>query len=156
MIQREIRYTYDEESWFVPLKQALEGVTAEQAHWRPEGASGNTIYETASHLLYYKERTVRLLKGNEPPKVLESNEASFTYYPGETEEEWQTIVSSLEEMSRELAAIVQTKTEKEYNELFAGKYTTGPAISDIALHDAYHAGQIVFLRKLQGEWPSQR
>jgi uncharacterized membrane protein len=27
---------------------------------------------------------------------------------------------------------------------------------DIMMHDAYHTGQIIQLRKMQGSWPSQR
>ena len=36
---------YDDNQWFVSLKTVLDGVTAEDADWRPDGAD-NTIRET--------------------------------------------------------------------------------------------------------------
>ena len=35
---------YDQNNWFVAVKSALEGLTAEEAAWKPEGAD-NTIWE---------------------------------------------------------------------------------------------------------------
>ncbi|MGE7057310.1 DinB family protein, partial [Paenibacillus glucanolyticus] len=29
-------------------------------------------------------------------------------------------------------------------------------IASLITHDAYHTGQIIFLRKLQGSWPAKR
>ena len=43
---------YDENNWFVSLKSVLDGVTAEQADWSPEG-TGNSIRETVNHLIFW-------------------------------------------------------------------------------------------------------
>lgn len=51
------------EDWYPPLKDALTGITAEQANWKPEGVAVNSIWETASHILFYKERLLAQLQG---------------------------------------------------------------------------------------------
>ena len=34
--------------------------------------------------------------------------------------------------------------------------SVGRWVNSLVLHDAYHTGQIMFIRKLQGSWPSRR
>lgn len=51
------------EDWYPPLKDALTGLTAEEANWKPEGVAVNSIWETASHILFYKERLLAQLQG---------------------------------------------------------------------------------------------
>lgn len=57
--------TFDKESWYAPLKPAIEGITAELAIWRPTGEATKTIWENLNHLIYYKERLVANLEGRE-------------------------------------------------------------------------------------------
>ncbi|TKI09613.1 DinB family protein, partial [Bacillus cereus] len=42
--------TFDKESWYAPFKHAIEGLTAEQAMWKPAGETTNTIWENVNHL----------------------------------------------------------------------------------------------------------
>jgi len=67
LLLREWDFCYDEEDWFPPLSEALKGLTAAQADWRPEGGSVNSIWETVHHLIFYKERLLTRLSGEEPP-----------------------------------------------------------------------------------------
>lgn len=45
---------YEKEDWYPPLTDALNGLTAEQANWRPEGEHVNTIAENLNHLIFIK------------------------------------------------------------------------------------------------------
>ena len=54
--------TFDKESWYAPFKHAIEGLTAEQAMWKPSGGATNTIWENVNHLIYYKERLAQTWK----------------------------------------------------------------------------------------------
>src|SRR4030095_17253073 len=43
---------YDTNGWFVATKNAIAGINAQQAAWKPEGAD-NSIHEIINHLNYY-------------------------------------------------------------------------------------------------------
>jgi hypothetical protein len=45
---------YNENGWFVAVRKAIEGVTAEQAAWKPEG-SDNSIWESLAHISYLQQ-----------------------------------------------------------------------------------------------------
>lgn len=42
---------FDKESWYAPLKNAIEAITVEQANWRPTGEATKTIWENVNHLI---------------------------------------------------------------------------------------------------------
>jgi hypothetical protein len=53
---------YNNNGWFVAVRNALEGVTALQAIWKPEG-SDNSIWETLAHISYYNNAYLQRFKG---------------------------------------------------------------------------------------------
>jgi len=53
--------TFDKESWYAPFKHAIEGLTAEQAMWKPSGEETNTIWENVNHLIYYGSGAKKLI-----------------------------------------------------------------------------------------------
>src|SRR6476469_9047419 len=53
---------YDEDGWFVSLRKALDGVTAEQAAWKPAGVD-NSIHETVNHLVFWNDRWLQRYRG---------------------------------------------------------------------------------------------
>lgn len=57
--------TFDKESWYAPFRDAIAGLTAEQAAWKPSGEATKTIWENVNHLTYYKERLTVNLEGRE-------------------------------------------------------------------------------------------
>ena len=147
-------YVMDIEDWAPPLSAALEGVTSEQALWKPEGAAGNSIWENVNHLTYYKERLLRKLKGMEKLPDLESNDATFTV-TGSGEEDWKQAVDKLKTIHASLREIIVALEEGAY-EWGGSGHAPGEEVMSLILHDAYHTGQIVLVRKLQGSWPSTR
>ena len=58
------------------LKTALDGVTAEQAAWKPAGAD-NSIWENVNHIIFWTERWLQRYRGelNEPQDV--ENKGTF-------------------------------------------------------------------------------
>jgi hypothetical protein len=79
---------YEKEEWNPPLTAVLSGLTAEQAVWRPDGEHVNTIWETLNHLIFYKERLLKRLTGEEteyPPGL--SNDDTFLA-ASTSEEDW--------------------------------------------------------------------
>ncbi len=52
---------YDENGWFVALKNAVKNLTAEQAIWKPENLD-NSIWEIVHHLNFYNEAYLKRFK----------------------------------------------------------------------------------------------
>ena len=143
--------TFDKESWYAPLKHAIEGITADQASWRPTGEATKTIWENVNHLIYYKERLVANMEGSEWTHNLSGDENFYLTQQSNEDMEWKKVVERAVTAQRSLRQILsKTSIEELDQNSLEGK------LLDIFLHDAYHTGQIVQIRKMQGSWPSHR
>lgn len=147
-------YAMDIEDWAPPLSHAIEGVTSDQATWKPEGGAANSIWETVNHLTYYKVRLLHKLKGLPKLPEAENNDATFTMtVSGEVE--WEKAVANLKSVHASLREVIEALEEGAYDWGGSG-HAPGEEVMSLILHDAYHTGQIVLVRKLQGSWPSKR
>jgi len=152
----ELSLTFDKEGWFPPLREALNGLSAAQASWRPSGEAANTIWETVTHMLFYKERLLQRIRGNEPAQPAASNDDTFVVQAAPDDDEaWHQTVARAERIHRELTEALAQLTDGDFDRpLHANQL--GLSLFDILMHDAFHTGQIVLLRKLQGSWPARR
>ena len=152
----EWKHTYDQEDWYPPLRTVLAGLNAAQASWKPAGSTVNSIWENISHLLVYKERMLCRLSGTPFTRQPENNEATFEPSGGaEDEAAWQATVRRLDEVHHQIFDKLSALSEEELLQPLT-TYTVQQSAMSLVLHDAYHTGQIVQLRKLQGSWPAQR
>ena len=143
--------TFDKESWYAPFKHAIEGLTAEQAIWKPSGEATKNIWENVNHLTYYKERLAANLEGREWTHNLNGDETFYLTDQSNDDKEWKKVVERSENAQCKLRQVMETITDRELDQnALEGK------LLDIMLHDAYHTGQIMQLRKMQGSWPSNR
>ncbi|RAP74309.1 DinB family protein [Paenibacillus montanisoli] len=142
----------EEEGWHPPLVQALEGVTETQADWRPEGGASNTIRETVHHLTFYKERLLQRLKGLEPAPY---NGNTNTFQNSDPSMDWEQAIAKLVAVHREINGYLTDFQDADLDKPLPETPVGGQLLS-LALHDAYHTGQIILLRKLQGSWPGSR
>lgn len=141
--------TYEKESWYAPLKHAIEGITAEQATWRPAGVATKTIWENVNHLIYYKERLVSNIQGIDWTNNLDGDQTFSLTEQSNDDEEWNKVIKRAEDVYQKVRQLLNKTPEEEIEQL-EGK------LLDIFLHDAYHTGQIIQIRKMQGSWPSHR
>ena len=143
----------DEDKWFVSIKNAVAGVTVEQAAWKPDGAD-NSIREEVNHIIFWNERWLQRYRGelNEPQDV----ENKGTFKAGETD--WQETLNKLDsvmdEWREKLESITDEKLESPVNAEYQAPWRSPLAQQNI--HNAYHIGQIVLLRKLQGSWDASK
>lgn len=140
---------YDEDVWFVSLRKALDGVTAEQAAWKPAGVD-NSIFETVNHLIFWNERWLRRYRGElKYPEDIE-NKGTFR----SDEADWQRTLEKLwavmDEWRDNLNKITGEKLVSPVNAEYQAPWHSPLGHQNI--HNAYHIGQIVLLRKLQGSW----
>lgn len=135
---------YEKTTWHGPnLKQALKGVTAKQAAWRP-GPARHNIWEQALHAAYWKYAARRRIDGGKRGAfVLRGSNFFARPEKGKAAESaWKADKEILEKEHRALRASVARvlRTPK------AKKFMRG--IYGVAFHDVYHAGQIRMLRRL--------
>ncbi|WHY73824.1 DinB family protein [Fictibacillus enclensis] len=143
--------TYDKESWYAPFKDAINGITAEQARWRPPGEATKSIWENVNHLIYYKERTAAKMEGREWKNSLDGDETFLLTEPSNDDQQWKNVVERAERAQQGLRRVLsETPVEDLDQDSLEAK------LLDIMLHDAYHTGQILLIRKMQGSWPSRR
>ena len=153
LLNEQFNACYDQNGWFVAVRTALEGVTAEQAFWKPPGAD-NSIWENVNHLIFWNERWLQRYRGelNEPQDV--ENKATFR----SQETEWRAAVNRLysifDEWREKLAGLDEQKLSSMVNAGYQEPWWVPLAHQNI--HNAYHTGQIVLLRKLQGAWDSSK
>ncbi|MCA0970799.1 DinB family protein [Halobacillus litoralis] len=151
LLMHALDSTFDQESWFAPFKPSMEGITAEQAKWKPEGEATKSIWENASHLIYYKERLTAKLEGRDWTQNLDGDE-TFHYVPqSDEDEEWHQVVERAGKAHNQLREALSQLTDDQLE-----KESLDEKLLDIFLHDAYHTGQIIQIRKLQGSWPANR
>ncbi|MBE3591258.1 MAG: DinB family protein [Firmicutes bacterium] len=150
MLLEQMDSTWAASHWHAPLAQLLERTTAAQAAWRPP-QGGHTIHEIVVHLDYSAREMASRCKGG-PRRWDESQSWVATPEPL-TEAAWRETVRSFEEHRRELAEAVAALTDEQ---LAAPAYHGRPLLrhlSEVIQHEAYHAGQIAYIRRMLGEEP---
>ncbi|KAF9130798.1 hypothetical protein BGX30_013367 [Mortierella sp. GBA39] len=145
---------FGQEDWYPPLVPALEGVTAEEAAWKPEGEAVNSIWENVNHLLYYKEYHLKRMRGENPDFKASSNDETFSNLE-DGDEAWQKTVDRLKKAHGEIRSFLSGLSDSELNAPFPTRPLSS-LIHSLMMHDAYHTGQIIMLRKLKGSWLASR
>jgi uncharacterized damage-inducible protein DinB len=146
----ELHHTYSQDDWYSPLKLVIKDLPVEQALWKPQGNSINSIWEITAHLLYYKERL--LLRMQEKTVEYASNNQDTFAFGGESQEEWDALVSRMHQINQEIHERIQ-KMDIANLESNPSQQALLKHINGVIRHDAHHAGQIIVNRKLQGAWP---
>ena len=144
---------WHENDWFASMDQALHGVIAAEAAWTSSGIS-NSIWQIVNHLIFWNEDVIHRIKGTENPHNAESNEETFGN-PGDPEDEigWAQTVQRLHEVMNHLKTVIADLDDEKLTAPYApNRYSTARLLSNIMMHDTYHVGQIVLLRKLQSSW----
>jgi uncharacterized damage-inducible protein DinB len=152
----QLRRLHDGDAWHGPsITEALESVTARQATMRPI-AGGHTIYELAAHLAAWTGEVLQRLEGR-PPQM--PDEGDFPEPVNAiTEDEWQAVKTRLADRHTALAQAL-TRFDKSRLADHVGPTRDAPTgtgvtfyamVHGLIQHDAYHAGQIMILRKALG------
>lgn len=137
----ELKSTHDSEEWFVPANVAVKGLTAEQANWR-DNKGNHSVGQLAYHLVYWNRRNLERLKGETPEKFSGNNDETFDKFDAK---KWNETVQQLDDVMKELENWVQTADEAKLKE-------SAQVFTHISTHNAYHIGEIIYVRKEQGSW----
>lgn len=133
--------------WHSPFQQSVEHITEDEAFWTPANDS-HSIAEIVQHLLYwnetwqtrYRESRVNAVPaiGDNHKSFIISDHATFT----ELRDRLLAVLLQWQEL------LTEAKLEQEVNG-YPEPAKWWEMISNAATHNAYHIGQIVYIRKLQ-------
>jgi uncharacterized damage-inducible protein DinB len=145
----QLHSTHDKAEWFVPVNTAVAGLSAEQAKWVPANAAGkldpnanHSVGMLAYHLLFWNNNALAGLKGEKAAPVPSNNDETFNDFDAAT---WTKTVHDLDAVLTALEDLVAHADDAKLNKM-------APTIAHISTHNAYHTGQILYVRKLQGSW----
>ena len=137
----QLRSTHNKAEWFVPANTAVDGLTAEQANWT-DGKGSHSVGQLATHLVFWNRRYLRKFNGEPEEKFSGNNDETFTRFDSK---QWSATVKDLDAVMTEWEKAVEAADDAK----LASWYTM---LANIAAHNAYHIGQIVYVRKEQGSW----
>jgi uncharacterized damage-inducible protein DinB len=137
----ELRSTHTSEEWFVPVNTAVKGLTPEQASWRDDKGN-HSVGQLTYHLLYWNRRNLENLRGEKLDKYSGNNDETFDKFDPKN---WDETVRQLDEVMNELEKWVETADEAKLAQ-------SAQVLTHISTHNAYHIGEIIYVRKEQGSW----
>lgn len=139
----------NEQSWYVPFSVSVKNVTEEEAFWKANEES-NSIAEIVQHLLHWNKTWQTRYKESSVLAVptVGNNDETFTIAKNKTFDElhkqlletllyWQEILKE-----KQLESDVKGLSDTKWWEVLAS----------VTTHNAYHIGQIIYIRKMQKSW----
>lgn len=141
VLLEQLRTTHNEADWFVPAKTAVEGLTAEQAKWSP-GKGNHSVGQLAYHLWFWDARALADFKGEKQPAFKGNNDETFDDF---TAAQWEDLVKKLDQVMADWEEAVKSVDEQKLAE-------KASLVAHVGAHNAYHIGQILYVRKLENAW----
>jgi uncharacterized damage-inducible protein DinB len=141
VLLQQLRSTHNKAEWFVPANTAVAGLTPAQASWTDK--SGNhSVGQLANHLVFWDRQSLAKFKGETPSKYDGNNDETFNNFDAKS---WDDTVKQLDQVMTDWEQAVESADDAKVA-LWA------LLIAHVGAHNAYHIGQIVYVRKLQGVW----
>jgi len=136
-------------AWYGPaFLEALRGVTAAQATARPI-PGWKSIWEIALHAIVWNDVALRRLGGDIAEFEIGGPE-DWPAPPGD-EAGWQATIERLRTRNAMLAATTRTLDFERLDEPIVPKYSSCyQHLQGVVQHNAYHAGQVVALKRAMG------
>lgn len=140
----QLKNTHTEQDWFIPIKKALDGISFEQSNVN-DSTDNHSISEIVSHVLYWNEINLKAFKGEEVGDYLEEESQNAETFQFSSAGNWDETVRKLDSIQTEWELAVEKSTDEKL-------LLWQSEISDLASHNAYHTGQIIYIRKQNGWW----
>ncbi len=142
----QLKTTHNVQDWFVPVMKAIDGVTAEQAMWK-DGNANHSIAQLVSHLAFWNRQQLAKFKSETPPAYGGNNDETFAATVDARG--WADAVRQLDEALVAWEAAIESADSAKLQSWYS-------TIAHISTHNAYHTGQILYIRKQQGSWDATK
>jgi uncharacterized damage-inducible protein DinB len=138
-----LELAHQSEGWIQPMVPVLKEIDAKQAAWRPTPGA-KSIWDITAHLTQYTETLAADLAGRKGPVIDDWPTIEDTGEPA-----WEALRERFYAAAAELPGLLADMTDEQLSQPPAGKETAlYERVLSIAIHDAYHAGQIYQLAGL--------
>ena len=145
ILVEQLRTTHTVKDWYVPVMVAVDGLTPEQATWT-DGKGNHSVGQLTYHLLFWDRRALEQFKGENPRKFSGNNDETFNNFDSK---QWSDTVRQLDQVMTEWEKAVEAADDAKLAK-------DASLIAHVGAHNAYHIGQIVFVRKEQGSWNPEK
>jgi uncharacterized damage-inducible protein DinB len=145
ILLEQLKSTHNKKDWFVPVNIAIEGLTSEQAAWK-DSSGNHSIVQLVNHLIFWNQQQLAKFKGEKAAPFNGDNKETFS---GLDKSSWEASVKQIDGV---LTAWERAIEEADDVKL-AKWYST---IAHVSAHNAYHTGQIIYIRKLQRNWNPEK
>ncbi|MDQ7829409.1 MAG: DinB family protein [Armatimonadota bacterium] len=153
LLRVQLDETFAREGWHPPLATAVHGLTAAQAAWKP-APERHSIWQIVRHVIHWKRGVLRALEGD-PPDYERMTAEDWAEVSGD-QAAWEADVRALQELYEAFGRLLEALGEDGVQRAVqAYRQSSGPTpvarrLLNAFTHDAYHTGQIQYLRALQG------
>lgn len=141
ILLEQLKTTHNVKDWFVPVDTAIAGLTPEQANWKDK-TDNHSIAQLTTHLLFWNNQTLAKFKNEKPEPFNGNNKETFSPVDEKT---WAATIKRLDDILTQIEKIVEAADETKLKEMAS-------TIAHIGTHNAYHTGQILYIRKMKGWW----
>jgi uncharacterized damage-inducible protein DinB len=141
ILVEQLRSTHNHAEWFVPANTAVEGLTAEQAKWT-DGKGNHSVGQLTYHLVFWNREMLAKFKGEKQKVFSGNNDETFNNFDAA---QWTDLVKQLDQVMTDWEKAVEQADD-------ATIAKQASLIAHIGTHNAYHVGQIIYVRKEQGSW----
>jgi uncharacterized damage-inducible protein DinB len=136
------------------LAKAIGGITAEQWTWRPQESSNSALW-ILGHMVWARSRALKLLGVSWTAPWLThfergSKPEDASQYPSSEEVliAWEELSAGFPPALEAASTAAMAAPAPEPSPSFDG--TVGGMVSFLAMHETYHVGQVVYVRRMLG------
>jgi hypothetical protein len=138
LLLTELRETHNQKNWFVSEKDAVRGLTPEQAAW--SDGKNHSVGQLVQHMTFWNSFNLAYFKGEHPPAP-GNNDNTFK----NDAQQWDATLKQFDNVMDEWEHIVERADDATLTKI-------APLIARISQHNAYHIGEIIAVRKAHGMW----
>jgi uncharacterized damage-inducible protein DinB len=146
VLLEQLKSTHNSQDWFVPVMKAVDGLTAEQAAWK-QSKDNHSIAQLVNHLTFWNRQQLAKFRGEKPSAFSGNNEETFVATLDQAG--WEAAVRQLDDVLTAWEKAVEAGDEAKLQSWYG-------VIAHISTHNAYHTGQILYIRKEQGSWDANK
>jgi uncharacterized damage-inducible protein DinB len=148
VLSNQLLANANDPSWYLPFSDSVANLSEEEAFWKPNSDS-HSIAEIVQHLLYWNETWQTRYKKSHVDAVPSIGNNNESFFIKENEKFFDIKEKLLEVLLNWQELLSEFVVESEVNG-FPVPAKWWEILGNVTTHNAYHIGQIVYIRKLQG------
>lgn len=145
VLLEQLRTTHNVQDWFVPASNAIAGLTPQQANWK-DNKGNHSIAQITTHLIFWNKQMLEKFNGMKPDAFDGDNKETFSEVDIAS---WTATTQLLDSVFSAWETAVKNADDEKLKEWYS-------TIAHIGTHNAYHTGQIIYIRKMNGWWDDSK